>query len=132
MSAARVISQHQGDSLSFTSEAVQFTSDERFIAGAKGHGTDFDEPHTHQAEGLAENRYPIGGRPGHYRSRKLGGTEPHQQEHKAFEEILLTSRAKFIAMAYTILRDKEDAEDAVQNAFLLPTFTFAVSREGQR
>ena len=118
MSAARVISQPQGDSLSITSEAVQFISDERFVAVAKGHGTDFDELHTHEAEGIAENRYPIGGRPGQYRPRKLRRTEPHQQELKAFEEILLTSRAKFVAMADTILRDKEDAEDAVQNAFL--------------
>jgi hypothetical protein len=118
VSAARVISQHQRDSLSITSEAVQFISDERFVAVAKGHGTDFDELHTHQAEGIAENHYPIGGRPGHYRLRKFRRTELHQQELKAFEEILLTSRAKFVAMADTILRDKEDAEDAVQNAFL--------------
>jgi RNA polymerase sigma-70 factor, ECF subfamily len=118
VSAARVISQHQGDSLSITSEAVQFISDESFVAAAKGHATDFCELHTHQAEGIAENRYPIGGRPGHYRPRKLRRTELHQQELKTFEEILLTSRAKFVAMADTILRDKEDAEDAVQNAFL--------------
>ena len=118
MSAARVISHHQGDRLSITSEAVQFISDERFVAVAKGHGTLFDERHTHQAEGISENRYPIGGRPGRCRPRKLRRTEPHQQELKAFEEILLTSRAKFVAMADTILRNKEDAEDAVQNAFL--------------
>jgi RNA polymerase sigma-70 factor (ECF subfamily) len=118
VSAARVISHHQGDRLSITSEAVQFISDERFVAVAKGHGTLFDERHTHQAEGISENRYPIGGRPGRCRPRKLRRTEPHQQELKAFEEILLTSRAKFVAMADTILRNKEDAEDAVQNAFL--------------
>jgi RNA polymerase sigma-70 factor (ECF subfamily) len=118
VSAARVISQHQGDSLGMTSETIQFISDERFVAVAKGHGNDFDGLHTHPAEGIAENRYPIGGRPRHYRPRKLRRTEPHQQELKAFEEILLTSRAKFVAMADAILRDKEDAEDAVQNAFL--------------
>jgi len=118
VSAARVIPQHQGDCLSITSEAVQFTSNKRFVAVAKGHGTDFNELQTHQAERTAENRYPIGRRPGHYRPRKLRRTEPHQQELTAFEEILLTSRAKFVAMADAILRDKEDAEDAVQNAFL--------------
>jgi RNA polymerase sigma-70 factor (ECF subfamily) len=118
VSAARVISQHQGDSLSITSEAVQFIGDESFVAVAKSHGADFDDLHTHQAEGIAENRYPIGRRPGHYRPRKLRRTELHQQELKAFEGILLTSRAKFVAMANTILRDKEDAEDAVQNACL--------------
>jgi len=32
VSAARVISQHQGDSLSITSETAQFISDERFVA----------------------------------------------------------------------------------------------------
>src|SRR3984893_9006261 len=118
VSAARVIPQHQGDSLSITSETVQFIIDERFVAVAKGHGNDFDGLHTHPAEGIAENRYPIGGRPRHYRPRKVRRTEPHQQELKAFEEILLTSRGKCVAMADAILRDKEDAEDAVQNAFL--------------
>jgi RNA polymerase sigma-70 factor, ECF subfamily len=117
VSAARVVS-HQGASLSITSEAVQFISDERFVAAAKGHGTDFDEPPTHQAAGMAVNRYPIDGRPGHYRPRKLRPIEPDQQELQAFEEILLNSRAKFVATADTILRDKDDAEDAVQNAFL--------------
>jgi RNA polymerase sigma-70 factor (ECF subfamily) len=36
----------------------------------------------------------------------------------AFEEMLVASRPKFVAMAYAILRNREDAEDAVQNAFL--------------
>jgi RNA polymerase sigma-70 factor (ECF subfamily) len=44
--------------------------------------------------------------------------QQHRQELQAFEEMLLTSRPTFIAMAYGILRNKEDAEDAVQNAFL--------------
>ena len=106
MSSARVISQHQG------------VSDEKFGAVAKGHGTHFDEVPTHHTDGTAENHYPIGGRPGHHPSPKLRRAELHQQGLEAFEEILLTSRAKFVAMANTILRDKEDAEDAVQNAFL--------------
>jgi RNA polymerase sigma-70 factor (ECF subfamily) len=32
--------------------------------------------------------------------------------------MFVASRSKFIAMAYSILRNREDAEDAVQNAFL--------------
>ena len=37
---------------------------------------------------------------------------------EAFHEMFVTSRPKFIAMAYSILRNTEDAEDAVQNAFI--------------
>jgi RNA polymerase sigma-70 factor (ECF subfamily) len=32
--------------------------------------------------------------------------------------MFLASRSKFVAIAYSILRNREDAEDAVQNAFL--------------
>jgi RNA polymerase sigma-70 factor, ECF subfamily len=37
---------------------------------------------------------------------------------EAFEEMFVASRTKFISLARNILRNKEDAEDAVQNAFL--------------
>jgi RNA polymerase sigma-70 factor, ECF subfamily len=37
---------------------------------------------------------------------------------KAFEEMFVASRPKFVAMACSILRNREDAEDAVQEAFL--------------
>lgn len=37
---------------------------------------------------------------------------------EAFEEMFVVSRQKFVAMAHAILRNKEDAEDAVQNASL--------------
>jgi RNA polymerase sigma-70 factor (ECF subfamily) len=37
---------------------------------------------------------------------------------EAFEEMFMASRPKFVAIARTILRNQEDAEDAVQNAFL--------------
>jgi RNA polymerase sigma-70 factor, ECF subfamily len=33
------------------------------------------------------------------------------------QEMFLSSREKFLGLAYTILRNKEDAEDAVQDAF---------------
>jgi RNA polymerase sigma-70 factor (ECF subfamily) len=37
---------------------------------------------------------------------------------EAFQEMFVASRTKFVAMAHAILRNREDAEDAVQNAFL--------------
>jgi len=40
------------------------------------------------------------------------------REWEAFEEMFLASRTKFIALAFRILRNKEDAEDAVQDALL--------------
>lgn len=36
----------------------------------------------------------------------------------ALEEMFAASRSKFVAIAYSILRNREGAEDAVQNAFL--------------
>jgi RNA polymerase sigma-70 factor, ECF subfamily len=36
----------------------------------------------------------------------------------AFQEMFVAYRSKFVAMAHAILRNREDAEDAVQNAFL--------------
>jgi len=38
---------------------------------------------------------------------------------EALEEMFVASRSKFVAIAYSIVRNREDAEDAVQNAFLL-------------
>jgi RNA polymerase sigma-70 factor (ECF subfamily) len=37
---------------------------------------------------------------------------------RELEEMFVASRSQFIAIAYSILRNREDAEDAVQNAFL--------------
>jgi len=37
---------------------------------------------------------------------------------EALQELVLTSRSKFLATAYSILRNREDAEDALQDAFL--------------
>src|ERR1700722_8936346 len=59
-------------------------------------------------------------------SRESAGNHAHhavesQAEingRKAFEEMFVASRPKFVAMARTILRNREDAEDAVQNSFL--------------
>jgi len=52
------------------------------------------------------------------RRRKLWRTHSPSQQLQTFEELLLTSRPKFMGIAYAILRNKEDAEDAIQNACL--------------
>lgn len=52
------------------------------------------------------------------RRRELWRTHSTSQQLQAFEELLLTSRPKFVGIAYAILRNKEDAEDAIQNASL--------------
>ena len=54
-------------------------------------------------------------------------TRSETQGMKAFEEMVVASRSKFLAIAHAILRNREDAEDAVQNAILsgylhLPSF----------
>ena len=54
-------------------------------------------------------------------------SRPDEPEWQALQEMFLASRPKFVGMAYVILRNEEDAEDAVQNALLsaylhLPAF----------
>jgi RNA polymerase sigma factor (sigma-70 family) len=44
--------------------------------------------------------------------------QPAIHEWTAVQEMFLASRPRFIGLAYSILRNKEDAEDAVQNAML--------------
>lgn len=51
-------------------------------------------------------------------SRRLAPAQPEGHEWEAVQEMLLPSRPKFVALAYSILRNTEDAEDAVQDAFL--------------
>ena len=51
-------------------------------------------------------------------SRRFVPAQPEGHEWEAVQEMFLTSRPRFVALAYTILRNKEDAEDAVQDAFL--------------
>jgi RNA polymerase sigma-70 factor (ECF subfamily) len=45
-------------------------------------------------------------------------THAEALRRRALEEMFVSTRSKFVAIAYSILRNKEDAEDAVQNAFL--------------
>src|SRR5260370_7248728 len=54
-------------------------------------------------------------------------TRSETQGMEAFEEMVVASRSKFLAIANAILQNREDAEDAVQNALLsgylhLPSF----------
>ena len=51
-----------------------------------------------------------------YKAHNVLGTRI--EERDAFQEMFLASRPKFVGMAQAILRNREDAEDAVQNAFL--------------
>ena len=51
-------------------------------------------------------------------AHKAVETRAEVMGREAFEEMFVASRPKFVAMARAILRNREDAEDAVQNAFL--------------
>ena len=63
-------------------------------------------------------------------SRSYSGISPRYQPQRtlekprmaygieAFQEMILGSRTKFVAIAQAILRNREDAEDAVQDAFV--------------
>lgn len=53
-----------------------------------------------------------------YGPHKLVQSRAEGKDWEAFQETLLASRRRFIGMAYSILRNREDAEDAVQDAIL--------------
>jgi len=53
-----------------------------------------------------------------YEAHNVAETRAEVIGTEAFEEMFVASRQKFIATAHAILRNREDAEDAVQNAFL--------------
>ena len=55
---------------------------------------------------------------GDQRARSLARRQRHGRALESLEQMLRTSRARFVAAAFSILGNKEDAEDAVQNAFL--------------
>ncbi len=87
------------------------------------------------AKSSAGNRNTVVSKPGSaFRPRKITSRLAHRESshgqardaaesqaaagRKAFEEMFVASRPKFVAMARSILRNREDAEDAVQNSFL--------------
>ena len=51
--------------------------------------------------------------------RRLVRTRTKSCEWEALQELLLASRERYVRIAFGILSNKEDAEDAVQDAFLL-------------
>jgi RNA polymerase sigma-70 factor, ECF subfamily len=53
-----------------------------------------------------------------YGDRKLIAAREEVPKKAALEEMFVASRQRFLAIAYSILRNREDAEDAVQTAFL--------------
>ena len=53
-----------------------------------------------------------------YTSCRLVPAQPQGHEWEAVQEMFLAWRPRFVALAYSILRNTEDAEDAVQDAFL--------------
>jgi RNA polymerase sigma-70 factor (ECF subfamily) len=53
-----------------------------------------------------------------YEAHNVTETRAEVIGREAFEEMFVASRQKFVATAHAILRNREDAEDAVQNAFL--------------
>jgi RNA polymerase sigma-70 factor, ECF subfamily len=53
-----------------------------------------------------------------YEAHNVAETRAEVIGTEAFEEMFAASRQKFVATAHAILRNREDAEDAVQNAFL--------------
>jgi RNA polymerase sigma-70 factor (ECF subfamily) len=56
--------------------------------------------------------------PPSYVAHNVAETRAEVMGREAFEEMFAASRQKFVATAHAILRNREDAEDAVQNAFL--------------
>ena len=67
---------------------------------------------------LEKSARPTSRGPAGHSSRSFGRARPEGQEWEAVQATLLASRPRFLRMAYAILRNKEDAEDAVQNALL--------------
>src|SRR5258707_12926684 len=57
-------------------------------------------------------------RPASHESHNLVEAGPEVMGMEAFQEMFVAYRPKFVGIAYSILRNKEDAEDAVQDAVL--------------
>ena len=68
--------------------------------------------------GRKRNGRPASCRPVGDESRSFVETRTHGQDMEAFQQMFVASRPKFLAIANAILRNREDAEDAVQNAFV--------------
>jgi RNA polymerase sigma-70 factor (ECF subfamily) len=53
-----------------------------------------------------------------YRPNELVRRPPGENEWETIQELFLSSRPRFVGLAYSVLRNKEDAEDAVQDALV--------------
>jgi RNA polymerase sigma-70 factor, ECF subfamily len=53
-----------------------------------------------------------------HRPRRFVQVPQESQEWETVQEMFVSSRERFLRLAYTILRNREDAEDAVQDAFV--------------
>jgi RNA polymerase sigma-70 factor (ECF subfamily) len=73
---------------------------------------------SHISEKLNKAGRPNSRGPARSRSKMLVTTRPQGHEWEAVQEMFLVSRPRFVRLADAILRNKEDAEDAVQDAFL--------------
>src|SRR5467141_4625762 len=66
---------------------------------------------------LKRNAVSTSCRPASHESHNLVEAGPEVMSMEAFQEMFVAYRPKFVAMAHSILRNREDAEDAVQDAF---------------
>ncbi len=64
---------------------------------------------------LEKSARPTSRGPADHPSGSFGRARPEAQEWEAVQEMLLASGPRFLRMAYAILRNKEDAEDAVHH-----------------
>jgi RNA polymerase sigma-70 factor (ECF subfamily) len=68
--------------------------------------------------GRKRNPVSTSRKPASHESHNLVEAGPEVMGMEAFQEMFVAYRPKFVAMAHAILRNREDAEDAVQNAFV--------------
>ncbi len=68
--------------------------------------------------GRKRNPVSTSRKPASHESHNLVGAGPEVMGMEAFQETFVAYRPKFVGIAYSILRNKEDAEDAVQDAVL--------------
>src|SRR5208337_1453083 len=87
----------------------------------------------HFSGGIGQSVRPISSFSAASRSGRFSQPRPETPKSvdwDAIQEIYLASRPKFVGLAYTILRNREDAEDAVQDAFL-SAYRYLSSFEGR-
>jgi len=93
------------------SHALQFAHrPERTFPGVDDRRPHFPErPHNHTRSTLRGSlRHTV----------SAAQPSPQTREADFFQEMFLSSRTRFVGLAYSIVQNKEDAEDAVQDAFL--------------